>query len=109
MTLPTNDRDKELKMLDKKEVLKLEAELKVIREKLRIHYIEELLQYCGVSPGEKVRFYKNTYLLLDMDGLIRYNNVGGYITLYGRRIKKNGEPSMVVHALFRHGVGKFEE
>lgn len=96
-------------MLDKEEVLKLETELKAIQEKLHVHYIEELLHNCGISAGGKVFCYKNTYLLLDMDGLIRYNKVGGYITLYGRKIKKNGEPSEVVHSLSTYGIRKIEE
>lgn len=96
-------------MLDKEEVLKLEAELKVIQEKLHVHYIEEMLHNCGLSAGEKVLCYKKPYVLLDMDGLIRYNKVGGYITLYGRKIKKNGEPSEVVHCLSTYAIHKIEE
>lgn len=96
-------------MLDKEEVLKLEAELKAIQEKLHIHYIEEMLNDCGVSAGEKVFCYTKTYQLLDMDKLIRYNKVGGYISLYGRMIKKNGEPSEVVHCLSKYGIRKIEE
>ena len=96
-------------MLDKKEVLKLEAELKAIQEKLHVHYIEELLHNCGISAGEKVLCCKNTYLLLDMDGLIRYNKVGGYINLYGRMIEKNGEPSEVVYYLSNYDIRKIKE
>lgn len=96
-------------MLDKEEVLKLEAELKTIQEKLHVHYIEELLHNCGVSPGEKVFYYTKTFQILDMDKLIRYNKVGGCISLYGRMIEKNGELSEVIYFLSSYDIRKIEE
>jgi hypothetical protein len=96
-------------MLDKEEVLKLETAVKEMQLKLHRHYIEEVLYNCRIKAGDKVMNYGRLYQVLDMEKLEEYNRVGGYISLYGRLVKKNGELGEVVHELSSYSLRPVKE
>ena len=53
--------------------------------------------------------YGRLYQVLDMEKLEEYNRVGGYISLYGRLVKKNGELGEVVHELSSYSLRPVKE
>lgn len=78
--------------------------------RLHKHYIEELLNKCGVEAGEKVAYLDKTYQILDMDRLMELNRLGNkWVSLYGTLIKKNGELSTLVHNLNERYIKKLEK
>lgn len=96
-------------MLTKEEVKELETAVKEMQLKLHRHYIEEILHNCGIKAGDKVMNYGRLYQVLDMEKLEEYNRVGGYISLYGRLIKKDGELGAVVHELSTYSLRPVKE
>ena len=97
-------------MLTKEEVAELENLVKETQLRLHKHYIEESLHKCDVECGEKVAYLDKVYQILDMDRLMELNRLGSkWVNLYGTLIKKDGEPSVLVHSLYTRDIRKIEK